>query len=582
MASAREAVLGDLPGLESLLAARRRERLAFAAAVTLAALPALLVPTLALPDFPEHVLQLAIFRRAGDPVFQDLYTRHLATPYVGALLLAAPLAPLVGNEGATRAVLALALAAWPLSVRALLRTLGRDGELAILAAPLAWSWMAWMGFLPFLVSMPLVLLGGAVVWRMTEARRPGIVRPAALAVLGLATFACHAFALPLLGLLAASLALASPRPRRMLGICMALAPAFLVAAAWALRRAGEPHPRPLPLSYGYRSLRVTWFFPYLDGWFGEGRPYLFGLAAAGLLALATWSARRHDPPCPSPGRRAAAAGALTFLAAYLACPMSALDAWGLPARFLPFGGALALGAARLPRMESKRRPYQWMAAAIAIATLLHVGYGLAADSTEAQPARAIAAGMPDGAYLLVWGRFRGDRFRQPAFQHFGAYYVAQHGGRTNDSFAGYPHQVVRFRARPSESLYLADALALLPGDLCPVPPPFAESLQARAGPFWRFRVQVPAEAWRRLWQRGPIPPCQLSAELGQDSPWCHQAPSLETACRLSPVAIPGMTPELELDSGEPYLIHPAARAAPPLGQEPSRWRALREALPWHG
>ncbi|BDG09579.1 hypothetical protein [Anaeromyxobacter paludicola] len=518
--AARARAAGSATGVELL------ERGLFALLLALAAAP-LLLPTVGLLDYPEHLLQLTLAGHLGEPAFGGgaLYRAHLASPYGGMVLLGRPLAAAFGEDAALRLLVFAGIAGFALAARHLLGALGRDRGLALLAVPLGWSWCAWMGFVPFLLCLPVVLLCGAEAWRV--ALRPAVrwTHLLPLAALALLAFAFHPFALPLAALLAAVLPLAAGRPRRAVAAGLALAPTLAAALAWLVTRPRGLHPEPLPLFWWTVSSRFEWLCAYLNGLGPEElRPKLFAGAAALVLAGAALASRYEASPR---GRRACAIAALALFLAMFAVPQQAMDAWGLPGRLPPLAAAFALGLSRLPRRPGRRALALAALAAVSAADLAGVHAQLAAFSREATPGRLLAASLPPGTDLQVVFRLTSRHLPQSVYRHFGAYHVAAAGGSTNGGFLEMPHQPVRLasgRALPPPAL--ADHVLLqAEDDTCPVPPPLAGELVGAAPPLWLFRGRLPDAGWRLVLAGGaPRSRCRLEEALNGPSPWCRDDP----------------------------------------------------------
>lgn len=182
----------------------RREGVAFEAAfatVTLTlATPLLASRHVPLQDLPQHMAATAVLRRllfSGE--LDALYTLSLSrTQYLDVYALALPLSAVVGVEAALKLVAAGVVVAIPYALRAVLRRTGRDPRLAALAWPLLWNPQMLLGFLNFLLGVPLALAALAL-FAQREARRTRRAQ-ALLAALALATFYAHLIPYGMLGL----------------------------------------------------------------------------------------------------------------------------------------------------------------------------------------------------------------------------------------------------------------------------------------------------------------------------------------------------------------------------------------------
>lgn len=181
------------------------------------ALPLLLVRHLPFTDLPEHVAAMATIARllpggGGAPYVLALgKSQYLLYHLCGALLTRG-----VGDAVVANKLLLVAVAmAWPLSLRSLLRALGRDERIALFAPMVFWNRALTVGFLPFIASLPLALFALAVF--VKQCREPTARRGVALVVLTLALFYAHASAYLVFVLVAGALALTScwlERPER--------------------------------------------------------------------------------------------------------------------------------------------------------------------------------------------------------------------------------------------------------------------------------------------------------------------------------------------------------------------------------
>ncbi len=223
--------------------------LAFGTITLSLAAPLLASRHVPLQDLPQHMAATAVLRRllfSGE--LDALYTLSLSrTQYLDVYALAVPLSAVVGVEGALKLVAAGVVVAIPYALRAVLRRTGRDPRLAALAWPLLWNPQMLLGFLNFLLGVPLAL-GALALLARREARRTRRAQ-AVLAALALATFYAHLIPYGMLGLgalllldvdalrdaqapLAARLRAFARDALRDLGF---LLPSLVAAAVWMLR-----------------------------------------------------------------------------------------------------------------------------------------------------------------------------------------------------------------------------------------------------------------------------------------------------------------------------------------------------------
>jgi len=174
--------------------------LAFAAITLSLAAPLLASRHVPLQDLPPHMAATAVLRRllfGGE--LDALYTLSLSrTQYLDVYALAVPLSAVFGIEGALKLVAAGVVVAIPYSLRAVLRRTGRDPRLAALAWPLLWNPQMLLGFLNFLLGVPLALAALALL-AQRDVRRTRRSQ-AVLAAIALATFYAHLIPYGMLGL----------------------------------------------------------------------------------------------------------------------------------------------------------------------------------------------------------------------------------------------------------------------------------------------------------------------------------------------------------------------------------------------
>jgi hypothetical protein len=161
-------------------------------------------------------------------------SQYLLYHAVGAVI-----ARVVGDAVlANKLLFALVAVMWPVSARSLLRAMGRDERLAILAAMVFWNRATIVGLEPYVASVPLALFGLAVVIR--QVHTPTRTRGAVLALLAIAVFYTHASSYVLFGFTASALAVAiafrdlrgRPRLSRIVVSLGALVPSAVAAVVW--------------------------------------------------------------------------------------------------------------------------------------------------------------------------------------------------------------------------------------------------------------------------------------------------------------------------------------------------------------
>lgn len=168
---------------------------AFWLTVAAVATPLFLAHYLPFTDLPEHVAAMATMSRYFDAASADARTYSIAFWRSQYLLYhgsGALLTRLTGDAVLANRLLLVAVGvALPLSVRSALRALCKDDALAILACMPFLSRPLFIGFLPYMSSMPLFFFGIAAVVRCAAKKeRPARVT-AALAALAMALLYTH-------------------------------------------------------------------------------------------------------------------------------------------------------------------------------------------------------------------------------------------------------------------------------------------------------------------------------------------------------------------------------------------------------
>lgn len=165
---------------------------AFATCALLSLLPLLATYRLPMTDLPQHAAQITFWAHRHDPcyAFDRQYELNLLTPYFGAYAPARLLAALMPVNAAFKIVIALAIAALPLSLLMLTRRAGLDDWLALLGFPLAFGFNFYWGFVNTMIALPLAIVFIGVAY--DYAREQTLRRAIAVALLAIAVAMAHA------------------------------------------------------------------------------------------------------------------------------------------------------------------------------------------------------------------------------------------------------------------------------------------------------------------------------------------------------------------------------------------------------
>ena len=392
-------------------------------------LPLLAARWLPFSDLPEHVAAIAALRQWSDPSYRiaEHYTfaigesQYLAYPLAGAAL-----SFVVGTaERANLVLLAATGIAWPYAARSMLRALRRDERLALFACPLFWNHALVVGLLPFVASVPLVLLGIALAVRG---------RTRAVAALGALLFFVHVQALVLFTLISAARIVALRRPRRSL---LALVPGMTTLAAWALVARVGLRGRSLDAPGQIRFAApgdLARLFPF---WAHD----LWKTHADEALAIAFWICVSAIALRGTAKRLALWLPLAVTLVAYVALPYQIGGGDMLNVRLAVFVPLFVL-----PVLTPRRA---WPLAGAAVLTVL----GAMNDAREIRLAHdevgdldRVLDAIPRGSRVLsLHFRIASQRTHFPSWIHVAAYHRARGGGVAEPSFAVLGHWPLHYR-----------------------------------------------------------------------------------------------------------------------------------------
>jgi hypothetical protein len=155
-------------------------------------------------DLPQHAAQISLLLNLTDPNFRfsDEFKITLFTPYLLGYVLIAVATPLLGILAACKLIIWLALAAFALSSRILLRWTGADEYWSWLTFPVMYGFTYQWGFLNFLIGAPIGIFFLALIWRQRESESKNVRTPLFIAFMLYVLFFSHALILALFSLIA--------------------------------------------------------------------------------------------------------------------------------------------------------------------------------------------------------------------------------------------------------------------------------------------------------------------------------------------------------------------------------------------
>ena len=441
--------------------------LVFAVLGVFAVLPLWIVRHPPIQDLPQHLAAIRVLSDYSDPKLGFAHWFELSlgsTQYLTYYLAAKVLAIFLGVSLANGVLLSLSIGGLAYALRALLRALGRDEDLALFCFPLLWNAHLILGFVNFIAAIPLVLWGLslAVRQRLAPSRRRAVL----LALLLVLTFYTHVvpFAFLAAGVLLLS---AGAGVRASLSRAMPLLPAALCVSIWfATSPAGRSvsaaiRPGGQPRGLGVRPLYTGWSdaLRQAPDWLtdvlvseSDDKLLVVWLLLVVLTIGVTVGARAGDDraslAAAERGTLARRLGVLPALAAllYFVTPSSYDWIWPINARF-PLLALIFL----IPVMPAPRGAIRLsvLGAAVVLALLSFTEVTAAFRKFEKEEVgeldQAIAA-IPPGQKVagLIWQRH--SRYVKFApFIHAVAWYQVEKGGAVMFTFADFPQSPFKFK-----------------------------------------------------------------------------------------------------------------------------------------
>ena len=450
--------------------------LAFGVCAVFALRPLWAVEHLPLLDWPQHVGLVSVVANAfdetsGTHAHYEPYaaiTSYLTLYWGGALL-----AKLLGSTTvALKLILSVYFLALPASLASMLVRFGRSPWPGLLGFTAAWCWPLYMGFVAFVLALPLGFF--AISSMMRACRSPRRDTLAVLAVLAVLLFFTHAMAYAWFVLVGGVFAvgfLAARRRWRALGrVALAATPSLVLFGIWFVGQFVTDHIERLgagtlqiqsPSAAGgadvdYRPLEekldtIDFFFNEAfrdDADLSVAHLYAQVLAAlivagAAITVVRRVRLRRWRPWYPVSG----SVVALLFASLYFAMPMMANTIWAISPRAIVVG---ALGALLLVPPLFRRERWNALLGVPLVALGIHTAnvnlVRFERFQPEADGFEEVMARAEPGRRLYGIVQHAGSAvMSQAVFLHWPAYYMDEPGGLVGFTFVINPTIPVRLR-----------------------------------------------------------------------------------------------------------------------------------------
>jgi len=453
-----------------------RDRLITCAALVFGAAPLWVTRQLPVVDLPQHLHLISVLHRLGDTttLYPEIFQRRPElTPYLGYYYTVSLLHWLLPLELANRLFLTAYVVGLPLSLAALLGSLGRPTWPSLLALPFAYGDSFAWGFINYCSAMPLALLCCALIVRSLrdpDRRARWALRHAGALVLVLLfhvqVFAFLALALPWLLLMVKA---ESPDGwwRARLPALASLAPAVLLFLIWVVLRAGEPtevvQGAPWkawgPMLSEQNVLYNSFAQNQQELWLklanalkdGSDRDALWVVVVVAIGAAVLGATFELARPTAHTLR---SLGAMLGLAAaalvlFFTLPFDIRGyIYYLNTRYAHLAAVALAGC--LPAAHERLQPYLRWAAAAAVAWFgLTLARGYARFDAESLPLRELsAAAAPRPRVMGLIYDTSSSAVTHPVFLHSACVVAREGGGLCNFSFALTPHSPLEYRVAP--------------------------------------------------------------------------------------------------------------------------------------
>ncbi len=411
----------------------------------LATAPAWIVKHPPLQDLPFHLATIRVLHDFHTPGFgfDQVFRMTLGrTQYLVYYFLASGLAYLFGIKTANVLLLSTYLAGTPLTLRSLLKALGKDGRAGLLIIPTLINILWNFGLLPFLFGIPLFFLTLTAAVRHFDA--PSRSRGIFLGISALALFYAHIFPF---GLFAIAFALLFPY-RRMERWGAFLAPMiptaigaiywafFTLAGRTALGAAQTDTKDPvLPL---HESLSQAW--TWLGAVFRDNSDERLWILLGALVLLAHGLSLGDRTQEPKKNRLLVVLPLLCF-GAYFVLPQSRGPIYWLYAQRFPFLAILVLiPVLRFPQGLRGQLVFALAALLATLSTGNTCKHYIEFEKKEVGEIDEAIASIPKNQKVaaLIFDK-SSNVVEWVPFLHFGSYYQLEKGGVIQFSYVGYDH-----------------------------------------------------------------------------------------------------------------------------------------------
>jgi len=449
-----------------------KRRVAFSVLIFINLVPIWAVSTLPMGDLGAHIELMDIALRFDSP--ETLYSEYYRLPSSWflpnalSLVLARWLGPLFGVEGVVRLLLSAYVIGLPLSLSELAGATGRSRWLGLFGCALTYNALVNVGFLNFLIGLPLMLLATATAIRF--GKRPSLATGAGVVGLLLTLFMAHAMIFLVTTAIVVAVLVVYAQRARDLWTPLLVVPGVVAMAGWLSDLLGE-QTKELPLftdeglglvfdPVSTRLLRVhVWGLSY----FRDLSDNVFAFAVLGIwVLLLLWTPRGAG--ASNSERPHALMWLKNNVPVWIALAF-AFSYFVLPSH-MRFVSVIAqrlavptfLFAALIPRYEVSDRRQSLLLSALAF---MVVAYSANVTLQFRRFERDVVGNLRDGIAALPersrlgYAMMRDDNpvtFMGPTWHLPKAFHSLENGGITNDSFAANQAAPIRYQRgmRPPE------------------------------------------------------------------------------------------------------------------------------------